>query len=305
MLSLYIRTDLQPALILKIFKTIKELQTELKFLRETGGSIGFVPTMGALHEGHIALIKRSVKENPITVCSIFVNPTQFNNPEDLEKYPRTLDADIKMLEENKCSLVFIPSVEEIYPENKLLEINFGSLETTMEGAYRPGHFRGVATVVNTLFKIVQPDVAYFGEKDFQQLAIVRNMVKQFQPSVKITGCETVREKDGLAMSSRNIHLTSGERKDASVIYRSLEFAKEEYQKKVPVADIKHHVVKKIENSHFFKVQYFEIVNAETLQPVGHNTFDVSIRACIAVLTSKTRLIDNISLHTIFQKLIKA
>jgi pantoate--beta-alanine ligase len=285
---------------LKIFKTIKELQTELQLFRKTGASIGFVPTMGALHEGHIALIKRSVLENPVTVCSIFVNPTQFNNAEDLEKYPRTVDADIEMLEKNNCTVVFIPSVVEIYPEKKILEINFGMLETTMEGAYRPGHFKGVATVVNTLFQIVEPDVAYFGEKDFQQLAVVRHLVKQFQLSVKIAGCETVREKDGLAMSSRNIHLTPEERKQVAVIYQSLLSAKEDYQKKISVHEIKNGVVQKIESANLFKVQYFEIVNAETLQPIVESIFDISIRACIAVLTSRTRLIDNLSLDAISQ-----
>jgi pantoate--beta-alanine ligase len=286
---------------MKIFLTIKEIQNELQQHRKEGKQIGFVPTMGALHEGHLQLTRQSVNENAITVCSIFVNPTQFNNPVDLAKYPRTEETDIRMLEENNCSIVFIPSVDEMYPEKTLLEINFGCMETVMEGAFRPGHFKGVATVVKKLFDIVQPDVAYFGEKDFQQLAIIRNLVKQLNLKIKITGCRTVREKDGLAMSSRNIHLTEEERASAPVIYQSLLSAKADHQKGLSLETIKKKVINEIEKTKLFKVQYFEIVNAETLEPARQPADRNSVQACIAVLTSKTRLIDNIALAEVTQQ----
>jgi pantoate--beta-alanine ligase len=281
---------------MKIFTTIKEIQNELKQHRNGKKQIGFVPTMGALHEGHLQLIRQCVSENAITVCSIFVNPTQFNNPDDLAKYPRTEVKDSKMLEENRCDIVFIPSVDEMYRDKNLHDINFGFMETVMEGAFRPGHFKGVATVVKKLFDIVQPDVAYFGEKDFQQLAIIRNMVKQLNLSVKIIGCETVRDKDGLAMSSRNIHLTDDERKNASIIFKSLLAARDCYLKNILLHEIKNNVNNQIRKTNLFSVQYFEIVNAETLETINEVTDKISVRACIAVLTSKTRLLDNIAFN---------
>jgi pantoate--beta-alanine ligase len=281
---------------MKIFTTIKEIQKELQQHRNEKKQVGFVPTMGALHEGHLQLIRQSVSENAITVCSIFVNPTQFNNPDDLAKYPRTETTDLAMLEKNKCDIVFIPSVAEMYRDKNLLDINFGFMETVMEGAFRPGHFKGVATIVKKLFDIVQPDVAYFGEKDFQQLAIIRNMVKQLNLSVKIIGCKTVREKDGLAMSSRNIHLTDDERKNASIIFKSLLAAKDCYLKNILLSEIKKNVKNQIEKTNLFSVQYFEIVNAETLETINEVTDKISVQACIAVLTSKTRLIDNIAFN---------
>jgi len=281
---------------MKIFTTIQEIQNELQQYHNSNTSVGFVPTMGALHEGHLELVRRSVKENSITVSSIFVNPTQFNNPDDLAKYPRTEITDSNMLEENKCDIVFIPSVDEMYHDKNLLDINFGFMETVMEGAFRPGHFKGVATVVKKLFDIVQPDVAYFGEKDFQQLAIIRSLVKQLNLKVKITGCATVREKDGLAMSSRNIHLSENERKSASVIFSSLSNAKMMYENNISLNEIKKYVSHETERSKLFKVQYFEIVNAETLQPIDNSNHEITVQACIAVLTSKTRLIDNITFN---------
>ncbi|HKR03079.1 MAG TPA: pantoate--beta-alanine ligase [Bacteroidia bacterium] len=281
---------------MKIFTTIKEIQNELQQHSNEKKQIGFVPTMGALHEGHLQLIRQAVSENAITVCSIFVNPTQFNNPDDLAKYPRTETTDSGMLEENKCDIVFIPSVDEMYPEKNLLDINFGSMETVMEGVFRPGHFKGVATVVKKLFDIVQPDIAYFGKKDFQQLAIIRNLVRQLKLKVKITGCETVREKDGLAMSSRNIHLTTEERANAPVIYKSLLKAKDSYRKNFSLNEIKKNAVGEIEKTNLYKVQYFEIVNAETLELIDKTIHGIAAQACIAVLTSKTRLIDNIALN---------
>lgn len=283
---------------MNIFRAIKDLQKELDSFRKKKSSIGFVPTMGALHTGHIELIKRSESENVVTVCSLFVNPTQFNNKTDLQNYPRTETADLDLLRKNKCNIVFIPSVDEMYPTDELLKIDFGSLATIMEGAYRPGHFLGMATVVKKLFDITMPDTAYFGEKDFQQLAIIRNMVKQLDIKVSITGCATVREVDGLALSSRNIHLTKDERKNACVIYQSLVDAQNDYKNELTIEQIKNQVIKKIEHGGLFTVQYFEIVNAETLQPIDSISFSKPIQACIAVLTSKTRLIDNIALNSI-------
>ncbi|MEO5570058.1 MAG: pantoate--beta-alanine ligase [Bacteroidia bacterium] len=281
---------------MKIFTTIKEIQSELQQLHIAKNTVGFVPTMGALHEGHLELIRRSVRENSITVSSIFVNPTQFNNSDDLAKYPRTEKIDSGMLEKNNCDIVFIPSVDEMYPSKDLLEINFGVMETVMEGAFRPGHFKGVATVVKKLFDIVQPDIAYFGEKDFQQLTIIRSLVKQLNLKIKITGCKTVREKDGLAMSSRNIHLTEGERKNASVIHQALLAAKDSYLKNIALSEIKKNVSDEIEKTNLFRVQYFEIVNGETLEPIEKTSYSISAQACIAILTSKTRLIDNIAFN---------
>ncbi len=280
---------------MKIFKTIEDLQEELNLQRQRKTSIGFVPTMGALHDGHLSLIQRSLRENPITVCSIFVNQTQFNSAADFSNYPRTEDTDIGLLEKTGCNFIFIPSHNEMYPTGKLLDINFGILETTMEGVFRPGHFKGVATVVKKFFDIIQPDAAYFGEKDFQQLVVINNMTKQFEMNVRIIGCETIREVDGLAMSSRNIHLTEMEREKANEIYHTLLFARELYDKKMPAEKIKEQIINRIKTKTPFTIQYFEIVHSETMQPLHENDYTVPVHGCIAVLTSKTRLIDNISL----------
>jgi pantoate--beta-alanine ligase len=198
---------------MEIIKTVVELQTALLKIREQNKSIGFVPTMGALHRGHIELVKQSVVENTISIVSIFVNPTQFNDKNDLLKYPRTLNADCKLLlQETNNHFVFAPSVEEIYSETNIQQFKFGHLETVMEGKLRPGHFNGVAQVVSRLFKIVKPNCAYFGEKDFQQLTIIRTLVRLLNLNVKIIPHPTVREPNGLALSSRNIHLTPKQKK---------------------------------------------------------------------------------------------
>jgi pantoate--beta-alanine ligase len=196
-----------------------------------GKSIGFVPTMGALHPGHRSLIERARVENEVVVCSIFVNPTQFNDPKDLVNYPRTPELDYAILEEAGCDIVFSPSVEEMYPDDHLLDLNFGDLETVMEGHFRPGHFKGVATVVSRLFSITTPTRAYFGEKDFQQLAVIREMNRRLKTGIEIVSCATLREADGLAMSSRNIHLNYEERNHASIIYKALLFAQHAVHKK--------------------------------------------------------------------------
>lgn len=256
-------------------------------------SIGFVPTMGALHPGHLSLIEKAKSENGIVVCSIFVNPTQFNDPKDLENYPRMPEADVALLKSAGCDLVFLPTPIEIYPNGlQLLDISFGYMEETMEGAFRPGHFKGVATVVNRLFEIIQPTCSYFGEKDFQQLAIVRKMASMLNHSTAIIGCPTLRESGGLAMSSRNLLLTAEQRKAAPLIYKAMEMAKEFIPHHSPAAVIE--LVKRyIQKSPFLSVQYFQLVNPETLEDITKWEEGTTVQGCIAVLTEGPRLIDNI------------
>ncbi len=283
---------------LKSFSTIQETKEWLNSLRKEAKTIGFVPTMGALHDGHIALIERAKKENDYTVSSIFVNPLQFNDKKDLEKYPRTIESDVEKLQQAHCDALFAPNAEEMYPSKPKiptsdLQIDLGLLDKIMEGEQRPGHFKGVCVVVKKLFDIIQPDKAYFGEKDFQQLAIIRHMVRTLNIPVKIVPCPTVRESDGLAMSSRNIRLTADERKNAPLIYKTMIEAKA-MQKSMTVLGLKDWVKERINGNPFLKVEYFEIVNAETLMPVTDNRSPLTVRrACIAVKTGTVRLIDNI------------
>jgi pantoate--beta-alanine ligase len=280
-----------------VVRTTEELTYKVSETIRQGQSIGFVPTMGALHGGHVALIKRCIEENPFSICSIFVNPVQFNSPEDLINYPRTEAADIALLNALGCHLVFIPAVEEIYPEVKLLEMDFGETERIMEGQFRPGHFKGVATVVEKLFRLVQPRQAYFGEKDFQQLLIVTRLVRQLKMDIHIVSCATVREADGLAMSSRNIRLTSAERQQASVIYQSLTMASELYRQDRSIDDIRRAVREKIESTGCFRLEYFEVAEIDDShaglrllqQPVRAS----HVRGFLAVHASAVRLIDNL------------
>lgn len=261
-------------------------------LKKDGRSIGFVPTMGALHAGHVSLIEKAKAENDIVVCSIFVNPTQFNDPKDLENYPRMPEMDIALLKSAGADIVFLPTPSEIYPNGpQLLAISLGFMEEIMEGAFRPGHFRGVATVVNRLFEIVQPSNSYFGEKDFQQLAIIRKMVVLLNHTTTIIGCPTLRESDGLAMSSRNMLLTTEQRKAAPLIYKAMEMAKEFIPHHSPAAVIA--LVKRyIQKSPYLSVQYFELVNPDTLEDISNWEEGQPVQGCIAVLTEGPRLIDN-------------
>ncbi len=280
--------------MLKIITSVSGMQETVQSLEQAGIQTGLVPTMGALHPGHASLIDRSVKENQVTVASIFVNPTQFNDPADLAKYPRTPEADLALLEKHHCSCVFMPSVEEIYGDGReLLDIDLGAMAEVMEGKYRKGHFTGMVTIVYKLLSLVQPARAYFGEKDFQQLAIIRFMVQRMKLDVQVTGCETIREADGLAMSSRNIHLTPEERAAAPVIYSVM---KEHTARAafLSVEEVCNRVITDIEKTGFFQVEYFQIVDAETLLEAVHWIPGKSLRACIAVRTSRTRLIDNIA-----------
>lgn len=249
--------------------------------------------MGALHEGHISLIEAARVETDVIVCSIFVNPTQFNNPEDLAKYPRTLEEDCAMLEKAGCSAVFAPSVEEMYPEQPLLTINFGLLETVMEGASRPGHFNGVGIVVSKLFNIVQPDKAYFGQKDLQQVTIVKRMVQDLSFNLELIICPTVRESDGLAMSSRNRRLSTEERSHAPIIYKILLDAKEKLREGADVEDVKESVQLEFHVLAGFELDYFDVVDTKTLQPIHTIGSPETTALCIATFLGPVRLIDNI------------
>jgi pantoate--beta-alanine ligase len=278
------------------FTHLKETSEYLKNQGKKGLSIGFVPTMGALHEGHLKLVKQSKQENDLTVCSIFVNPIQFNNPTDLEKYPRTLENDLKMLEDACCDVVFTPEASEMYPAGEIykLDIDFGSLDKVMEGKFRPGHFEGVAKVVKKLFDIVVPTRAYFGKKDFQQLAVVTSMVKQLALPIEIIPCETVREKDGLAMSSRNTRLTRVERSLAPRIYQVLLEVKTKAGH-VPVGELKEWAITSLHESPEFRVEYFEIGHAASLMPLSDWNSKEPAVAFVAVFLGEVRLIDNIEL----------
>lgn len=277
---------------MKVIQTIKELRTELKQFREEGKLIGFVPTMGALHEGHASLVRRAVAENDVVVVSVFVNPTQFNDSNDLVKYPRTLEADCRLLEKEGATLVFAPSVEEMYPEPDTRRFHYAPLDTVMEGKYRPGHFNGVCQIVSKLFLIVEPHYAYFGEKDFQQLAIIREMVVRLDMPVRIVGCPIVREEDGLALSSRNVRLSAEDRTHALAISRTL-FDSLTYSKAHTVAETQTFVEKAIAESEGLELEYFELVDGNTLQKISSwDETDYAV-GCITVYCGEVRLIDNI------------
>ena len=273
-----------------LIETIKELREKINHSKKTG-TIGFVPTMGALHKGHISLVEQAVLENETVVVSIFVNPTQFNNADDLEKYPRTLESDMELLEETGCKYVFVPNAKEVYPEPDKRKFNFGELETVMEGKHRPGHFNGVAQVVSKLFDIVKPDKAYFGLKDFQQLAIIKEMVNQLKLPIDIVACEIIREKNGLAMSSRNELLTPDQRNNAAVIYKTLYTANKLKEQK-SVEKLAKWVVETINKNPFLNVEYFEIVDTNKLQPITNWNEKLTKIGCVAAFCGDVRLIDN-------------
>ncbi len=274
-----------------LVKTKSELDYNLAPLRETQ-SVGFVPTMGALHKGHISLINRSVEENSVTVASVFVNPTQFNDPDDLKRYPRNLKEDLKLLEAAGCDVVFAPDSKEMYPEPDTRVFDFGHIDKVMEGKHRPGHFNGVAQVVSKLFEIVKPDRAYFGLKDFQQLAVINKLTEMLNLPVEIVPCPIIREESGLAMSSRNSLLTDEERENASLIYKTLLNAKNLAGKK-SVKELEGRVIETVNKNRFLNVEYFKIVNFENLLPVENWDEPVKKIGCIAVFCGKVRLIDNI------------
>ncbi|MGQ1891754.1 pantoate--beta-alanine ligase [Thermophagus sp. OGC60D27] len=275
-----------------IVKTRKDLDERLSALRNASKSVGFVPTMGALHEGHLSLIRQARRESDIVVVSVFVNPTQFNDRKDLERYPRNLDEDIALLNTVSCDLLFAPSVEEVYPEPDTREFDFGQLDKVMEGAHRPGHFNGVAQVICRLFDMIGPDKAFFGQKDFQQLVIVRDLVRQLGLGTEIVACPIVREPDGLAMSSRNRLLTEKQRKSAPLIAQTL-LESCNFVENNTVRETIDLVKGMVDKSDDFKLEYFQIVDGNTLQPVDNWQESNYIVGCIAVYVGEVRLIDNV------------
>ena len=279
---------------MKVLKSKKTLIDYVERQREMGKKIGFAPTMGALHEGHLSLYKAAKKENDEVISSIFVNPTQFNNPDDFQKYPKTLEKDLELLEKAGVDAVYVPNVEEMYPDGlNSKKYDFDGLENEMEGKYRPGHFDGVGTIVEELFRQVQPHNAYFGEKDYQQLAIIKKMIEKTKLPVKIHGVPTLREEDGLAMSSRNVRLTETQRKEATIIYETLTKVKEWF-KVLSVEEIKLRVLEIFRNSNF-ELEYFVIADEKTLKETDYFYKDKNYRAFIVAYADTVRLIDNMHL----------
>ena len=278
---------------MKVFESVKELRAELDKAEQSG--IGFVPTMGALHAGHRSLVERARRENGTVVVSVFVNPTQFNDKNDLKHYPRTPEADARLLEEAGADFVLMPTVEEIYPQPDTRQFDFGLIDKVMEGATRPGHFNGVAQVVSRLFDIVRPARAYFGEKDFQQIAVIKSMVAQLALPIEIVECAIVRGEDGLALSSRNTLLDAAHRAAAPHIYATLRAAVTQSQEMAP-ARLKEWVTAEVERNPLLKVIYYQSVDARTMQEVAAWDDSPRIHGCIAVQAGDIRLIDNIRIR---------
>ena len=293
-----------------IFHTTEQLKTFLNKAKNAQKTVGFVPTMGALHQGHISLISIAKQQCDVVVCSIFVNPTQFNDLNDLKNYPRTIEADCQMLEKANCDVVFIPEVLEMYSNEELelkkqgiedkswtegKTVDFGIIGSVMEGAHRPGHFNGVAQVVSKLFRAVEPQKAYFGQKDFQQLAIIRSMTKQLNMNITIVACPIVREANGLAMSSRNERLTPEERKKSAIISKTL-FDVKELQKQKTIAELIAFAKTQLKTEPLIELEYFEISNAYTLEAIRNYADAESAVACVAVKLGAVRLIDNVLLY---------
>ncbi len=277
-----------------LIKDIKTLKKHLSSYKNAGKTIGFVPTMGALHDGHISLVQKAINENDVFVCSIFVNPTQFNNPADFKKYPITLEADIEKLEKAGCGILFIPTVEEMYPINeKNLQYELGNIETILEGKYRPGHFQGVCIIVDKLLAAVSPTVLYLGRKDYQQCMVIGKMMEIKKYKIKLSICDTIREKDGLAMSSRNMRLNKVERKQALSIIESLTFIKNNI-KKGNIEILKKEAAVFLENKRY-KVDYIEIADTQTLEPQSEWDGKKKLVALVAAYLNEIRLIDNIIL----------
>ncbi|TWI98808.1 pantoate--beta-alanine ligase [Mucilaginibacter frigoritolerans] len=277
---------------MKIFTTKKELQQYLLQIKGLHKSIGLVPTLGALHKGHISLIEQAQKNNDVVVCSIFVNPTQFNDPKDLEKYPRTIEADIALLEQVNCDILFNPPVSEIYDDNEQWHLEIGPMEQLLEGKSRPGHYQGVTQIVSKLFNIVNPDTAFFGQKDYQQFSVISKMVELLKMPVQLVMCPIKREADGLAMSSRNIHLTTADRQHSLVLSKTLNWVKENFNRS-EIQQLKHKAELMISAEEGVELDYFEIADGETLLPANEDT--KTIVALVAAKVGKTRLIDNVLL----------
>lgn len=274
---------------MQVCHKIDELLSCVDTFKKEGKTIGLLPTMGALHEGHLSLAKRAKEENDVLICSVFVNPIQFNNKEDLEKYPRDLEADVALLDGIGCDVVFAPSAEEVYAEEPTEKYSFGALEQVLEGPQRPGHFNGVATIVHKLFKWARPDRAYFGEKDYQQIAIVKDLVRQFSIPVQIVECPIYRDADGLATSSRNRRLSAKARKIAPKIHEIL-LKSATLAKDMSYSQIKSYVEGEFAMRNDFELEYFEVVDAKTLQPIRRPSENGAV-GCVAVWLDGVRLID--------------
>ena len=276
-----------------VIDNIKDIRKVLNSYKLKNKSIGLIPTMGALHDGHISLVEKSNEINDISVCSIFINPTQFNKIEDFDNYPSTIKNDIKVLKESDCDIIFLPSINEVYSEKSVLKFDFGTLENGMEGTNRPGHFNGVGLVVSKLFNIIEPNSAFFGQKDFQQLAVIKQLVIDLSFDIDIHSCETYREESGLAMSSRNKRLNEEELKEAAKIHQSLKLAEKLIKGKEKI-DVKNEIVKFFDHTSI-SLEYFEIADKKTLQPINDYSNPEQIVICIAAFLGNVRLIDNIIL----------
>lgn len=279
---------------MKVLRTINALRAELNTLNHKE-KIGLVPTMGALHHGHISLIKKSVERCDCTVATIFVNPAQFNNPEDLEKYPKTIDHDLKQLKHAHCDIVFMPEASEIYPKTPEVKIDLGPIAVELEGKFRPGHFNGVALVISKLFNIVQPDEAFFGQKDIQQYHVINKLAHELNFPVKVIMVETEREANGLAMSSRNLRLSEKEREEAGLIHRSLQQARQMLLEERSITETKAQVNDNFQNSELLELEYFEIVNTSQFLPLKEVEDQKTTALCMAAIIGGVRLIDNLPL----------
>jgi pantoate--beta-alanine ligase len=280
---------------MEIFKQIAPLRAYLDQLRKSNESIGLVPTMGALHNGHISLIEASKSQNAVTVATIYINPTQFNNPSDLQKYPKTPEKDLAMLKKAGCNVVFSPEDDEMYNEKSSLTFDFANLDKVMEGKFRPGHFSGVALVVSKLFNIVQPDHAYFGQKDWQQFAVIRQLVRELKFNFELHSVPILRESDGLAMSSRNLRLSESQRSNATVLFESLVMAKNALKSGSPLETVKKAVSERVNARPEMKLEYFELADSKNLTILDNVDTSVLPILCIAGYAGEIRLIDNMFL----------
>lgn len=281
--------------IVTILRTKQAVNEALQILRNSKKTIGFVPTMGALHQGHLSLVENAKLSSDVVVVSIFVNPTQFNSKEDFEKYPSTVEEDLLLLEKNGVDFVFLPSVEEMYPSPVLLKIDFGSLDKTLEGTYRSGHFSGVGVVVSKLLNIVKPDKSYFGQKDLQQVAIIKQLVADLSIGSDIIVVPTIREEDGLAMSSRNVRLKTEQRQVATILYNCLTFAKDELLAGDDWFEIKEKIAKRFHDEPDAVLEYFELVQTDSLEKLNRISGQKYVSICTAAYIGDVRLIDNISI----------
>ena len=278
---------------MKVFTTTREIQLHLADLRNKGLSTGFVATMGALHQGHLSLIQQAKKDNDLVICSIFVNPTQFNDPADLEKYPRPIAHDTQMLERAGCDILFNPEVNEMYADNEHWHLALGEIEHLLEGKFRPGHYQGVTQVVYKLFNILKPNTAYFGQKDYQQFMVITKMVELLNLPVKLVMCPILREEDGLAMSSRNIHLTPEDRLHSLILSKTLNWVKENFDSN-NIAGLQDKAAEAINTEDGVSLEYFELADGDSLHPANKATKNVV--ALVAARVGKTRLIDNVLIN---------